>query len=41
MGLQHKGIVSEWQGYFDSRDNPNTSQTLEYAKDKYNAQIRK
>jgi hypothetical protein len=25
----------------DNSDNPNTTQTLEYTKDKYNAKIRK
>jgi hypothetical protein len=28
-------------GIYEDVDNPNTTQTLEYTKDKYNAKIRK
>jgi hypothetical protein len=45
IGHQH-GSWSEWLEYghiYTERvgDNPNTTQTLEYTKDKYNAKIRK
>jgi hypothetical protein len=36
-GMELKRVALIWR----APDNPNTTQTLEYTKDKYNAKIRK
>jgi hypothetical protein len=43
VAWEWRGVVmtQEWGVWKEAGDNPNTTHTLEYTKDKYNVKIRK